>query len=261
MAIAMDVWLQSSGSQLWFCTLSSVQEAPYFSILSSGMCEHILTQLDNLVGFSFFSKEKKSVSFALCFSPHLEHMRHVSVALCLSGQLHWMALPPCLHTHPMQPCIHIHCEAISHHLYTASLVPNTRRHVPMSSLPLFCRLCPVVPELTLLFALFQYIPSPCLHQRLHPTPPPILCHYSCASAVGLYQSSQRWSRNTEGLQGRQPGLSVSPSCHSLFKLPLMRFLSSLPCHHWKFSSNAFRSKICTEGITPKYAYFFCMIHT
>lgn len=125
----------------------------------------------------FSAKEKKRCEplfLSLFLSPLGTHAPWIGcvVSPIQDSCTGWLSLrsPLCLHTHPMYPCIHTHthCEAISHPLYTASLLPNTHMHMyPCHRCSCSTRLR---PELTLIFTLFLYILSPCLPALTHPTP-------------------------------------------------------------------------------------------
>lgn len=103
-----------------------------------------------------------------------------------------------------------HREAISHHFYTTSQILT---HVTMSSLLSPCRLHPFVPELTLLFPLFPYVPPP---HTLRSSVTTAVCQL--LAWPSLLRDEAEMQR---GLQGRQLGPSFSPSCHSHFRLPLI----------------------------------------
>ena len=175
-----------------------------------------------------------SASPSLCVSL-LEHMHRGSGALCLPFRTAalagypWELLYGHIHTLLTQTHTntrthtHTDCEAISHFLHHLPPPKHTCTHVITALVPPSPPWCPWANS-TLIFTLFPYIPPP----PLPASPPPIFCHYSCVSAVVLSQSSQRWSRNTEGLQGRRPGPSVSPSCHPHFRLPLIMKFPFLP---------------------------------
>lgn len=74
-----------------------------------------------------------------------------------SGQLHWLAIPEIssMPTYTPHAPMHTHTNKAISHLPLPPLI-YTHTHVPMSSLLLFHRLRPVVPELTLLYYSFCF---------------------------------------------------------------------------------------------------------
>lgn len=156
----------------------------------------------------FFCKEEKKkkrcqpLFLSLFFPPPLgTHAPCIGcvVSPMLDSCTGWLSLrsPPCPHTRPYAPISH-KSPSLDH-----LPLPNTTYthiHILMSSQLLFQWLCPVVLELTLLFTLF----------------PPL--QFSVTTAVcqlSACPSLVKDKAETEGLQGRQPGLSVSPSCHEV----------------------------------------------
>lgn len=97
--------------------------------------------------------------FLSLFFPHLEHMHHVSVALCLPFRTAALAGYPwdLLYAHIHAPRTHAYTHQQGHKSPPPSPSHiHTHTHVPMSSLLLFHRLRPVVPELTLLYYSFCF---------------------------------------------------------------------------------------------------------
>lgn len=198
--IALDLWPHSS---VWTleCFLHA-EPSPVSPIFLHCVISRMCIQMKREKRWhSFFFP---SLSFT--FSPLREHVHRVSVALWLPFRTAAPARSP--HTHA-----YAHYEAISHHFCTTSQLLTFMKPCHRCS-------CPSTP-----LCLSRLYYSLCFHTFPLPASLPplplILCHYSCVSAVGLSQSTQRWSWNVKGLQGRQPGPSVSPSCHSHFRLPLI----------------------------------------
>lgn len=158
--------------------------------------------------FFFLFMEKKDFSLScLHFSLCSEHIHRLSVVLCLLfGTAAIAGYPTCTHTLGDHKSL----------FYPASLHPNTHtRTLVIAALGL-----PSPPWV----APFPCIPSPlCLPPLLQPSVTTAVCQLSaCSSRAGDEAETHTW-----GLQGRRPGLFVSPSCHSLLKLPLITGFS-----HW-----------------------------
>ena len=198
----------------------------------------------------FFTPIRTHASCIGCVvSPVQDSCTGVSIPEISSMPAYTPQLAP-MHTHTS--------EAISHSLWTTSPPPppkhtHTCTHVIAALVPSSPPCCAWANSAIHSASIHSPSTTPL-------TRPPVFCHYSCVSAVGLSQSSQRWSRNTEGLQGRQPGLSVSPSCHSHFRLPLIRrFVCSLLLHHWQSYSTRLKVKCAHGDGAMKHAYYFYMM--
>lgn len=130
-----------------------------------------------------------------------EHLHPVSLALCDAvgdSCTGWISLRPPL----CAPTLSESHKSPS--FYAASLHPNTHTHALMSSLLLVGRLHP---------GSIRFLAPP------HSSDP--LSLQLCVSCQPVWVELEMKPKHTWGLQGRPPGLSVSPSCHSLLRLPLI----------------------------------------